>query len=145
MIRFEECLDEVNQKLFEEYRTKIQCDESGYFGVVPVKMESLTNQTKRINTITLSFNQILDTVFLSFFCEVYGKTENVFKVAELKFESKSNIIERFHQDLTKRKYETKKVTINDYPDFLIWNKPRFKIHAKFDYKLKCSQILFLKN
>lgn len=115
-----------------------------YFGAQINSVSVILDEKKVIQWITLTSVSIVNGCFLDAFVKKHDNPTHISKVDKLIYESKTTNKDRFHQQLRKREYSTKEVSLNEKPDFILWEKQDCKIEIRFHYKYNATQIRFYK-
>ncbi|WP_347923174.1 hypothetical protein [Pontimicrobium sp. SW4] len=113
-----------------------------YFGTQINSVSVTLDEKKLIQLITVKSISIVDKCFLDAFINTYNNPAHISKIDKLIYESDSMNKDEFHQKLRKRKYSTKEVSINETPDFILWEKQDYKIEIRFHYDYNATQIIF---
>ncbi|MCK0178739.1 hypothetical protein MWU50_05495 [Flavobacteriaceae bacterium S0862] len=115
-----------------------------YLGTQINSLSVTLDEKKLIQLITVTSISIIDKCCLDAFINKYNNPTHISKIDKLIYESKSTNKDGFHQQLRKRKYSTKEVSLNETPNLILWKKQDYKIEIKFHYKHNATQIRFYK-
>lgn len=115
-----------------------------YFGIHTESISAFT-KNELVSSISLYFTPILDIFFLNKFEKHYSKPNQILKKGKLISETSSlNTSKGFEQNLSKRNYSMEKVSYEDKPDLILWEKHDFSVQIQFDYTNKETSIMFIK-
>jgi len=115
-----------------------------YFGTQINRVTAVLDAKKHIEGITLLSASIVNGCFLDAFVKKHDNPTHISKADKLIYESKPTNKDGFHQRLRKREYSTKEVSLNEKPDFILWEQQDCKIEIRFYYKYNTTQIRFHK-
>lgn len=115
-----------------------------YFGAQINSVSVILDEKKLIQRIMLTSVLIVNGCFLDAFIKKHDNPTHISKAGKLIYESKTTNKDGFHQKLRKREYYTKEVSLNEKPDFILWEQQDCKIEITFHYKYNATQITFYK-